>query len=259
MRARRRPGERDHPAARARQARQRPFGHRPDHVHVDDLRPPRARGLRAVQGSLAAAAFRRRPRCLPLTGIRVPGQAFALVPGLTAPLAVLAPLPLGFLPLPAPGLTPLLRRDALLRRRRPGVGAVLAQPAFQLRNPQLQPPVPLQRSVQLGPQHRVLSVLRLDHGPQPSQQLTLLPGISRRTRHIGHEPRSCSTATTGSSTPHDVSRRPHPHPVNGHAPSCFESYSCSTLRSIFDVNTKVQFHFVGSMKICIEIISENLV
>jgi hypothetical protein len=41
------------------------------------------------------------------------------------------------------------------------------------------------------------------------------------------------------------------------APSCLESYSCSTLRSIFDVNTQVQFHFVGSMKIRIEIISEK--
>ena len=186
VRARRRPGERDRPAARARQARQRPFGHLPDHFHVDDLRPPRARGRRAVQPSLAAAAFRRRPRFLPLIGIRLPGQAFALVPGLTAPLAIPAPLPLRFLP-PA-GLAPLLHRDALLRRRRPGVRAVLAQPAFQLRNPQLQPPVPLQRSVQLRPQNPVLSVLRLDHGPQPGQQLTLLPGTSRRIRHIGHEP-----------------------------------------------------------------------
>ena len=193
VRARRRLRERDRPAARARQARQRPFGHRPDHFHVDDLRPPRARRRRAIQPGPAAAAFRRRPRFLHLTGIRIPGQAVALVAGLAAPLAVLAPLPLRFLPLPAPGLAPLPRRDALLRRRRPGVGAVLAQPAFQLRNPQLQPPVPLQRSVQLGPQHRVLGVLRLDHGPQPGQQLTLLPGISTRIRHIGHEPRSCST------------------------------------------------------------------
>ena len=183
VRARRRLGERDHPAARALQARQQPFGHLPDHFHVDDLRPPRARGRRAVQPSLAAEAFRRRPRFLHLTGIRLPGQAFALVPGLPAPLAVLTPLPLRFLP--PPGLAPLPRPDALPRRRRPGIRAVLAQPAFQLRNPQLQPPVPFQRDVQLGPQHRVLSVLRLDHGPQPSQELTLLPGISRQTRRIG--------------------------------------------------------------------------
>ena len=101
MRARRRLRERDRPAARARQARQRPLGHLPDHFHVDDLRPPRARGRRAVQARLAAAAFRRRPRFLPLIRIRIPGQAFPLVPGLPAPLAVLAPLPLRFLPPPA--------------------------------------------------------------------------------------------------------------------------------------------------------------
>ena len=94
MRARRRLRERDRPAARALPARQQPFGHLPDHFHVDDLRPPRARGRRAVQGSRAAAAFRRRPRLLHLIGIRLPGQAFPLVPGLPAPLAVLAPLPL---------------------------------------------------------------------------------------------------------------------------------------------------------------------
>ena len=80
--ARRRLRERDRPAARALQARQQPFGHLPDHFHVDDLRPPRARGRSAVQGSLAAAAFRRRPRFLHLIGIRLPGQAFPLVPGL---------------------------------------------------------------------------------------------------------------------------------------------------------------------------------
>ena len=114
---------------------------------------------------------------------------------------------------------PVGHRAGVRARRRLGERdrpAALAQPAFQLRNPQLQPPVPLQHSVQLYPQHRVLSVLRLDHGPQPGQQLTLLPGTSRRIRHIGHEPRSCSSSTTGSSTPYAVSRRPHPHPVNGH-------------------------------------------
>ena len=172
---------------------------------------PERLGIIAVEVVAAAAATRRLAlEDLPESFGRDQGPNVMAMAGLPAPLAVLAPLPLRFLPLPAPGLAPLLRPDALLRRRRPGVRAVLAQPAFQLRNPQLQPPVPLQRSVQLSPQHRVLSVLRLDHGPQPAQQLTLLPGTSRRIRHIGHEPRSCSTPTTGSSTPHDVSRRPHP-------------------------------------------------
>ena len=120
--------------------------------------------------------------------------------GLPAPLAILVSLPLRFLPLPASGLAPFLRPDRLFRRRRPGVRAVLAQPAFQLRDPQLQPPVPLQRSIQLRPQHRVLSVLRRHHSPQPGQQDTLLHGAGRRIRHIGHKPRSCSTSTTGSST-----------------------------------------------------------
>ena len=94
MRAGRRLRERDRPAAPALPARQRPLGHLPDDLNVDDLSPPRAHRRRAVQGSLAPAALRRRPRFLLLTRIRIPGQAFPLVPGLTAPLAVLAPLPL---------------------------------------------------------------------------------------------------------------------------------------------------------------------
>ena len=173
--------------------------------------------LRAVQGSPAAAALRRRrplPSSHPGSGSRarpLPG-----CPGWPPRLRSLRRSRSDSCRCPAarPCAAPSPR--SVLRRRRPGVGAVLAQPAFQLRDPQLQPPVPLQRSLQLSPQHRVLGVLRLDHGPQPGQQLTLLPGTSRRIRHIGHKPRSCSTSTTGSSTPHDVSRRPHPHPVNGH-------------------------------------------
>jgi hypothetical protein len=40
--------EGDRPAARARQSRQRPLGHLPGELHVDDLRPPRLNGLRAA-------------------------------------------------------------------------------------------------------------------------------------------------------------------------------------------------------------------
>ena len=68
LRARRRPRERDRPAARARKAGQRPLGHLPEELHVDDLRPPRARGLRAVQGRPAGPALRRRPRGLLSSG-----------------------------------------------------------------------------------------------------------------------------------------------------------------------------------------------
>ena len=99
-----------------------------------------------------------------------------------------------------------LAPDAVLRRRRPGISTVLPEPAFQLRDPQLHPAAQLPLGRQLRPQHHDLGVLRLDHSPQPGQQLTLLPGTSRQIRHIGHEPRSCSTPAAGSSFAHVVSR-----------------------------------------------------
>src|SRR5207247_10340986 len=101
------------PAARARTARQRPLGHLPEDLHVNDLRPPRLHGIRAVQGRAASTAFRRRIRGLRVVRIRVPFQAFALMTGLPAALAVLAALPLGLLPR-FPGLFP---PDPLLRAR----------------------------------------------------------------------------------------------------------------------------------------------
>ena len=194
VRARRRLRERDRPAARALPARQRPLGRLPDDLHVDDLRPPRARSLRAVQAGPAAAALRRRLRVLVLIRVRIPLQARALMPGLPAPLAVLAPLPLRLLPRPPR----LFRPDPLLRARRPRVRAVHRQPAFQLRQPQLQPPLPLPRRFQLPPQHRDLRILRLHHSPQPRQQVTLL--LTGHARLIGHEPQACSTCTKGSTT-----------------------------------------------------------
>ncbi len=136
VRARRRLRERDRPAARARKTRQRPLGHRPDDLRVDNLRPLRARGRRPVQGRLAGPAFCRRIRVLPLAGVRVPPEAFSLVTGLPATPAVPAALPLGLLPGPAR----LLRPDPFLRAGRPGVRAVHRQPALHFRQPQLHPP-----------------------------------------------------------------------------------------------------------------------
>ena len=101
--------ERDRPAAWARQPRQQPLGHRPDRLHVDDLRPPRLYGIRAVQPGPAAAALRRRVRGLRLARIRIPGQTLPRMPRLPAPHAVLPALPLGLLPRPPR----LLRPDRL--------------------------------------------------------------------------------------------------------------------------------------------------
>jgi hypothetical protein len=107
------------------------------------------------------------------------------MPGLPARLAVLAPVPFRFLPLASPRLAPLACPDALLRRRRPRVGTVLIQPPFQLRHPQFQPPPQLPLRVQPRPQHPDLGVLRLDHGLQPGQQLTLLPAPAGRSGTSG--------------------------------------------------------------------------
>src|SRR6266550_3851286 len=195
MRARRRLRERDRPAARALPARRRPPGRLPDDLYVDDLRPPRARSLRAIQAGPAAAALRRRLRVLVLIRVRIPVQARALMPGLTAPLAVLAPLAFRFLP---PRPPRLFRPDPLLRARRPRVRAVHPQPAFHLRQPQLQPALPLPRRFQPRRQRRNLLILRLDHSPQPRHQVTLL--LTGHARLIGHEPQACSTCTKSSTT-----------------------------------------------------------
>ena len=151
VRAGRRVRDRDGPAARALQARQRPLRHRPGDLHVHDLRPPRHGRRRAVQADPAAAALGRRIRVLALARVRVPGQAPARVAGLPAPAAVLPALPLRFLTLRAAAFP---RPDRLLRGRRARIGAVHPQPALQLRQPQLQPPLPLPGRLQLGPQYR---------------------------------------------------------------------------------------------------------
>ena len=193
VRARRRVRGRQLPAAPAQQRRQQPLGHPPGDLHVPDLRPRRAGRTHPGQARPAPRALRRRIRGLPLVRITVPGQARAGVPGLPAALAVLAPLPLRGIPVPALGLAALFGPDRLLRARRPRVAAVHAQPAFQFGDPQLKPTLPVQRRRQLRPQHRVLAVLRLHHSPQPGQQLTLLPGTARQIGLIGHKPQACST------------------------------------------------------------------
>ena len=176
------------PAAPADQRGKQPFGDEPADAHVPDLRPRRTRGLRARQPGPAPRALRRRLGGLPLFRVRVPGKASPGMARLPARLAVLAAFPLRRIP-PLPlRRAALLRRDGLLRCRRPGIGAVLPEPAFQLRDPQLHPAAQLPLGRQLRPQHRDLSVLRLDHSPQPGQQLTLPYGTARLIRRIGHKP-----------------------------------------------------------------------
>jgi hypothetical protein len=190
--ARRRARERDRPAARALQPRQRPLGHRLDDLGVDDLRPPLRHSRRAVQPGPAAAALRRRRRFLPLARLRVPGQALPGMAGLPARLAVLAAIPLRFLP---PRPPRLFSPDSLLRGRRPRVRAVRPQPALQLRQPQFQPPLALPRRVKARLQHPDLGVLRPQHLPQPRVRSTQPGGVIRHGL-IGHAPRAPTATAT---------------------------------------------------------------
>ncbi len=211
------------PAARAGQRRQQPFGYEPAEPHVPDLRPDlrpaRRRRLRAIQAHPASRALRRRICALLLVRVRVPLQPGAGMTPLASALAIRAPLPLRDLPLPLLRRVPLPRPDALLRAGRPGVRAVLAEAALQLRHPQLKQPPVLCDRVQLRAQRperraqrRKLGVLRLDNRPQAGHQLTLLPAISRQTRRIGHKPRSCSTSARSSNIPHVMSPTRHAPP-----------------------------------------------
>jgi len=119
------------------------------------------------------------------------------VPGLAAGLAVLAPLPLGSIPLAALRAAPLFSPDPLLRRRRARIRAVHPQLPLQLSDPQIQPPPQLPLRLQVRehrgkprPQRGKLGVLRLDHSAQPRNQLALHPG---RIGLTGHKPQACST------------------------------------------------------------------
>ena len=168
MRPRRRGRERDRPAARAQKARQRPLGHLPDDLRVDDLRPPVSRGLRAVQGRPAVTALRRRRRGPSSRPVRIPCQAFPLMTGLPAPLAVLPALPLRLLPRPPR----LLRPDPLPRLGVPE--SVLSIPSRRSSSASRSPS--RRRSSRSASSSarstRVLRVLRLHHGPQPGVRST---------------------------------------------------------------------------------------
>ena len=178
VRPRRRLCRVDLPAARAGQQRQQVLRHELDDPHVLDLRPPGARPFRAGQPGPAPRALRRRRHLHLLVRVRVPRQPRPGMPRLPAAPAVRAPLPFGGLPGLPLGRAPLARPDRVLRRRRPRGRAVRPQPPLQLRDPQLQPPVPLPLSPQLRPQHRVLGILGLDHCPQPGDQLALIPAAA---------------------------------------------------------------------------------
>ena len=182
VQAGRRLRERHRPAARARKPRQQPLGHLPDDLHVNDLRPPRVPRPPHRPGRPAGTALRRRLRVLPLARIRIPLQALALMTGLPAPLAVLPALPLGLLPRPPR----FFRPDPLLRRRRPRVRAVHRQPALHLRQPQLQPPFPLQRRFQPPP-----SVPRPARPSPRSRHAAATPAAARRP-HRAHRTRAAS-------------------------------------------------------------------
>ena len=191
------------------------LGGEPADLHVPDLRPRPAGRLGVRQPGPAPRAPGRRIRALTLLRVRVPGQASTPMAGLPAPVAVLAPLPLRFLPLPAPGLAPLLRPDRLLRRRRPGVRAVLAQPAFQLRDPQLQPPVPVPAQRPAPP------AASRSQRPSPPPQPAAGPAAHAAPRHRQTDQAHRAQApimlnpTTGSSTARGASRRPRPVPDTG--------------------------------------------
>jgi hypothetical protein len=231
MRPARRGGNRDLPAAWAGQRRQQPLTHQLADPHVPDLRPRRARRPGTVQADPAPRALRRRISALALIRVRVAPQAAARMAGLPAPLAVLAPLPLRLLAVPAPGLAALPRPDGLPRRRRPRVGAVHPQPPLQPGDLQLQPLPQLPLSRQLGPQHGVLGVLRLHRRPQPGQQLTLLLVAARRIGLTGHKPQACSTRTTTSSSRDPARRdcqfRPH-HGTPGSRPRRVAAHAART-------------------------------
>ncbi len=149
----------------------------------------RPRGLRALQVGPAPRALRWRVCGLALVRVRVAPQAAARMAGLPASPAVLAPLPLGLLAVPALGLAALPRPDGFPRRRRPRVDAVFPQPPLQPGDLQPQPLPQLPPSAQQAD----LSVLRLNHRTQPGQQLTLLQVPARRIGLIGHKPQACST------------------------------------------------------------------
>ena len=130
---------------------------------VDDLRPPRLRGLRAVQGRLAGPALRRRLRGLRLVRVRIPCQALPLVTGLPAPLAVLAAAPARTAAGPAAPPSPRSAPSSSASPSRccPSPAAAPAPPAAA------PAAVPAPARPPAPPAARDLRVLRRHHGPQP--------------------------------------------------------------------------------------------
>jgi hypothetical protein len=136
---------------------------------------------------MARPASRRRLRRLRVIRGRVTFEAFALVTGLPAALAVLAPLP--------PGLLPVLLLPRLAGRLAPmpsfDDGVPESLPSMDRRRSssatrKFQAALPRQHSPDLRLQHRDLLVLRRNDGTQPLHE-RLLTGL------IGHEPEACST------------------------------------------------------------------
>ena len=181
VRARRRLRERDRPAARARQARQRPLGHLPDDLHVDDLRPPRPAASAPSRPALQRRHSAGGSASFFSSGSGSRSRPFPWCPGWPPRLRSFRALPLGLLPRPPC----LFRPDPLLRPRRPRVRAVHRQPPLQLRQPQLQPPPQLPLRLQLRRQHRDLLVLRLRSRPAaatPGHPAARRPRQAHRTR-----------------------------------------------------------------------------
>ena len=178
---RRVPRSPDRPAARAAQARQRPLGHRPDDLHVGDLRPPRSRSRRTVQGRPASAALRGRLGVLLLCRIQIRSRLL-ITPRWPPRLRILPALTLGLLPRPPRLFSPRSAPSRKASRSRccPSTGGARLPPAELHRRSQFE------RRFQGGRQHGDLLVLRPDHSPQPQ------PGLPARQPPQAHRTRAAS-------------------------------------------------------------------
>ena len=187
-----------------------------DHLHIPDLRPRRPAVLGLAQLAPAPTTLDRRVQPLPLLRIRIPDQTTPGMPRLPTPLTVLRPLPRGRigvparLPRPTLGLTPRLRLDRLLRRRRPRIITASPQPPLQLRDPQ----IPLSDQLDLSPdllilpldppvlrrpcrtQLRDLGILRLAATPQPRRPWPPRAAVTARSQHEADQPTTDRTLRT---------------------------------------------------------------
>ncbi len=184
--------------------------------HAPCPRPPRR-----VQAGPAPRAFRRRRHFLPLVRVRGPRQPRPGMPRLPAALAVLAPFPFrGLAGLPL-SLASLTRPDRVLRRRHSRGRALRPQPPLQFRDPQLQPPVPLQ----LSAQHRVLGVLGPRSRPAAGRPAHADPRC--RQAHQAHR-----TQTPSMLTRCQRFKYPGPRAVSRAQPECRDSLGMSFPRSL---------------------------